>query len=208
MKVVSKDSAEDPPSLTITPALDEMPRAGTVAEQIALQDTAYEMVETYKAPSGYMGARLSNAWLGEHDWNVCLHIHDDLAWEGDTIRAFMAAVLRRGHAVLYGTAVSQDMRPSAVWRIPVEEDAIQRFFEAHGMNFSVLFPADRSFAVQGNDGDFAVFAGPESFLREALPDEAFTPAFLAKVVDRVEAEHGEGCMEGVLAHYAPFMLGR
>jgi hypothetical protein len=205
---MSKDPMDGLPSFAITPALDKMPRAGTEAEQLALQDLAYEMVEPFEPPSGYdIGSRLSNAWLGEHDWKVCLHLHHEVTWKGDVIAGLIAIAQRRGLPCLYGTAVSQNVRPSAVWRFPIEEDAIQRLFEVHRMDYCVLFPADRSFAVQGNDGDFVVFAGPEAFLREALPDEAFTPAFLAKVVDRVEAEHGEGSMAGVLAHYAPFMPG-
>ncbi|WP_291299210.1 hypothetical protein [Elioraea sp.] len=34
--------------------------------------------------------------------------------------------------------------------------------------------------MQGNDGDVVMFAGPEEFLREALPDQEFSPAFLAR----------------------------
>jgi hypothetical protein len=201
-------SPPDLPGFNYTPALDKVPRAGTVAEQIALNDRAWEMVEPYKAPSGFSGTRLSNAWVGAHDWRVQLYFYSALPWREGTVRGLVAAALRRSHPVLYGTAVNPAARPAAVWRIPAEGDAVERFFEAKYHTFSVLFPQDRSFAVQGNDGDFAVFAGPEAFLREALPPEAIGHAFTAEVVDNVEAEHGEGCMRNVLAHYAPFMLER
>jgi hypothetical protein len=205
---MTSNPQSDLPGFTYTPALDEVPRAGTVAEQIAWQDRAWEMVEVYKAPSGYNGARLSNAWLGAHDWRVQLYTFSALCWRPGTMSSFVSAAIRAGHSALYGTRVSPGARPTAVWRIPAEEDAVERFFEAHYHTFSVLFPADRSFAVQGNDGDFAVFAGSEAFLREALPPEAIGHSFTAEVVDGVEAEYGEGCMEGILAHYAPFMLER
>jgi hypothetical protein len=197
----------DPPSSAGLPALDGMPRAGSPAEQIALQDSAWAMVETYKAPSGYLGTRLSNAWLGEHDWRVQLFFYYDLAWAPGTVRGLVGAALRRRHSFLLGTAVSTAARPTAVWRLPTEEDAVERFFEAHHTTFSVLFPSDRSFAVHGNDGDFCVFAGPEAFVREALPTAAIGPAATAEVTAEVEKEHGKGCMKGVLAHYEHFMIG-
>lgn len=68
-----------PPSATTLPALDDMPRAGSPEEQIALQDSAWAMLETYTAPSGHTGTRLSNAWLGERDWSVQLFHYRDLA---------------------------------------------------------------------------------------------------------------------------------
>jgi hypothetical protein len=122
-------------------------------------------------------------------------------------RLLVGAALRRRHRFLFGTAATPSLRPSAVWRLPTEEDAIERFFEAHYLTFNVLFPADRSFAVHGNDGDFCVFAGPEAFVREALPPAAIGPAATAEVTAEVEKEHGKGCMKGVLAHYEHFMIG-
>ena len=61
-------------------------------------------------------------------------------------------------------------------------------------------------SVQGNDGDFCVFAGPEAFVREALPPTAIGSAATAEVTAEVEKEHGKGCMKGVLAHYEHFMI--
>jgi hypothetical protein len=196
----------DLPSATTYPALDGMPRAGSPAEQMALQDSAWAMLEEYRAPSGYVGSRLSNAWLGERNWSVQLFYYRDLPWRPGTVAGLVAAALRRRHHFLFGTAVSPPSRPSAVWRLPAEEDAVERFFEAHYLTFSVLFPPDRSFAVHGNDGDFCVFAGPEPFVREAFPPAAIGAATTADVVAEVEKEHGKGCMKGVLTHYGPFML--
>jgi hypothetical protein len=194
------------PAATNHPALDDMPRAGTTGEQIALQMGAVEMVEPYRAPSGYLGMRLSNAWLGERDWRVQLFFYRDLAWTPGTVRNLIAAARRRSHTSLLGTATAPLLRPGAVWRMPMEEDAIERFFEAYYLIFNLLFPAERTFAVNGNDGDFAVFAGPEAFVREAVPDGAIGVATTAEVVAEVEREHGKGCMSGVLAHYRPFMI--
>lgn len=205
---MSQTPIPEPPSTAIYPSLDQMPRAGSPAEQIALHDSAWEMVEIYTAPSGHVGTRLSNAWLGERGWRVQLFFYRELPWEPGTVRGLVAAVLRRGYGFLLGTAVLATERPTAVWRLPVEEDAIERFFEGNYLMFNVLFPSDRAFAVQGNDGDFCVFAGPEEFIREALPPSAIGTAATAKVVEEVENEHGEGCMKGVLAHYEPFMLER
>ncbi|CAH0258741.1 hypothetical protein [Roseomonas sp. CECT 9278] len=188
------------------PALDQMPRAGSAEQQIALQLSAVEMVEPYRAPSGHPGMRLSNAWLGEHDWRIQMFFYRDLPWEPGRLRNLISAARRRGHATLLGTPTSLTSRPGAVWRLALEEDAIERFFEAYYLSFNLLFPADRSFAVNGNDGDFAVFAGPEAFVREAVPDGAIGAETTAEVVAEVEREHGKGCMEGVLAHYAPFMI--
>ncbi|NGM22717.1 hypothetical protein G3576_22080 [Roseomonas stagni] len=70
----------------------------------------------------------------------------------------------------------------------------------------MLFPEDLSFAIHANDGDYAVYAGPEDFIRAALPPEAIGAAATANVVEGIEEEHGEGAIDGILAHYAPFML--
>jgi hypothetical protein len=195
-----------PPADTTFPALDEMPRAGSAEEQIALQLSAVEMVEPYRAPSGHQGMRLANAWLGERDWRIQIFFYRDLPWAPGSVRNLIAAARRRGHESLLGTPTSLPSRPGAVWRLAMEEDAIERFFEAYYLSFSLLCPADRSFAVSGNDGDFVVFAGPEDFVREAVPDGAIGMAATAEVVAEVEREHGKGSMDGVLAHYAPFMI--
>jgi len=203
---MASTAIQGPPSTAVYPSLDAMPRAGSATQQIALHDSAWEMVETYHAPSGHKGTRLSNEWLGTHDWRVQLFYFRDLAWEAGTVRGLVAASRRRGHRFLFGTAVSPVARPTAVWQLPIEEDAIERFFEPHHSTFTVLFPADRSFAVHGNDGDFSTFAGPERFIREALPESAIGRAATAAVRAEVEKEHGKGCMKDVLIHYEPFML--
>jgi hypothetical protein len=71
---------------------------------------------------------------------------------------------------------------------------------------NVRFPAGRSFAVHGSDDDFCTFAGPESFIREALSDDAIGTEATPVVVAEVEREYGRGCMKGALAHHEAFMV--
>lgn len=164
------------------------------------------MVEACTGPSGHVGTRMSNAWLGERDWTVQFFFYRDLAWNPGATSRLVASALRRGQRFLLGTAVSPAFRPTAVWRLPTDEDSVERFFEANYRICNILFPADRSFAVHGSDGDFCTFAGPESFIREALSDEAIGTEATAAVVAEVEREYGKGCMKGTLAHYEAFMV--
>lgn len=204
---MNSDPGSQPRSGAVLPSLGDMQRAGSPTEQLALQDSAWEMLETYTTPSGAIRTRLSNNWLGERDWRVQLFFQYHLAWEPEAIGPLIAALRRRQHLTLLGTVVQPGvLRRSAVWRVPVDEDGIGRFFEAHYAVFHMLFPRDRSFAVHANDGDFSVFAGPEDFVRDALPPEAIGARGTAEVVRVVETEHGKGCMDGILAHYAPFTL--
>jgi hypothetical protein len=39
-----------------------------------------------------------------------------------------------------------------------------------------------------------------------LPPIAVGSVATAKVIAGIEEEHGPGCMDGILEHYAPFML--
>jgi hypothetical protein len=203
---MNPDPIPQPRSGAVLPSLGEMQRAGSPTEQIALQDSAWDMLESYATPSGAIRTRLSNEWLGTRDWRVQFFFQYHLAWEPTAIHPLIAATRRRGHRTVLGTVVEEGFRPSAVWRVPVDEDGIGRFFEAHYAVFHMLFPRDRSFAVHANDGDFSVFAGPEDFVRDALPPEAIGARGTAEVVRVVETEHGKGCMDGILAHYAPFTL--
>jgi hypothetical protein len=196
----------DLPAMTTYPALDGMPRAGSTSQQIALQNSAWEMVETCTGPSGHAGTRMSNAWLGARGWAVQLFFYRDLAWRPGASRGLVASALRNGQRILLGTAVSPAFRPTAVWRLPTEEDSIERFFEANSGICNVVFAEDRSFAVHGSDGDFCTFAGPESFIRAALPADNIGPSATAEVVAEVEKEYGLRSMDGMLAHYQPFML--
>jgi len=201
------DPTEEPRSGVVLPSLGDMKRAGSPAEQIAAQGRAWEMLEPYATPSGLVRSRLSNEWLGEKNWSIQFVPQYLMGWDADWVEPLAAVAIRRGHPFLLGTVVQPgDLRPSAVWRVPADPDGIGRFFEAHYALFHMIFAADRSFAVHANDGDFAVYAGPEDFVREALPPEAIGPEATAAVQAAVEQEHGKGCMDGILAHYRPFML--
>ena len=209
--------ATDPyalPGRTNSPALENMPHAGSIAEQIALHERARAMVEIYTCPSGHPGTRLSIAWLGERDWLVQLLPFHELAWghqnllpDGKSACARLAALAQRsGESSLLGTMLAPAISPSVVWRMSLDEDSLERFFEGHYLVGHMLFPANFAFAVHGNDGDFCTYAGPESFIREALPAERIGPAATAQVIADVEAEHGAGRMDGVIAHLRPLML--
>ncbi|SFK90678.1 hypothetical protein SAMN02745775_11089 [Falsiroseomonas stagni DSM 19981] len=200
-------TADPRPGCFLQP-LGPMPRAGTPAQQIALQDRAWTMLELYETPSGRPGTRLSNAWLGAQGWRVQMVDHFSL-WKEEFVAPLNAAARRRGHEFLLGTVVQPGvLRVSAVWHVATDPDPTSRFFEAHEAGFHMLFPEDLSFAIHANDGDYAVYAGPEEFIRAALPPEAIGAAATADVVEGIEEEHGEGAIDGILAHYAPFMLDR
>lgn len=187
-------------------AIDHLAQAGTRAQQRVLRDLGWTMLETWQLPNGYSGTRFANAWLGEHRWRVQVVPQREM-WKPEWVAPLAKAAVRRGHEHLLGTSVETGkFRDRATWRIPTNADDVGRFFEAHYPMFSLLFPADRSFAIHCVGADLATYAGPEEFVREAVPDGAIGPAMTAEVVAEVEREHGKGCMQGVLAHYAPFML--
>ncbi len=188
--------------------LGPMPRAGSPSEQITLQDRAWTMLEVFETAAGRKGTRLSNAWLGEKGWRVQL-VEQASMWKEEWVEPFTRAARLGGYRHLFGTYVETgDFRVSAVWRVATDPDPTSRFFEAHYTGFHMLFPADLSFAIHANEGDYAVYAGPEEFIRAALPPEAIGAAATADVVEGIEEEHGEGAIDGILAHYAPFMLDR
>ncbi|WP_439553225.1 hypothetical protein [Falsiroseomonas sp.] len=205
---MANSDATEPSPAGIVETLGQMPRAGTPGQQIALYDLAWTTLETFIAPNGVAGTRLSNAWLGSHGWRVQMVDHY-LMWKEDWVARLVEAARLRGHAFLLGTSVHPMVEgPSAVWRVATDPDPTSRFFEAHYCGFHMLFPADLSFAIHANEGDYAVYAGPEDFLRHALPPEAIGAAATADVVEGIEEEHGEGAIDGILAHYAPFMRDR
>lgn len=204
---MTPESIEDLPIHAIPEPLAGIPRAGTASEQAALHAGAWEMLEPYLVIEGVPGTRLANAWLGERGWRVQFVHNFDLSLDDELPATLEAALAQRPDGELFGgnTGSSRDL-PRAVWRLTPMTDVIGRFFNAHRHGFHILFPADRSFAIHANDGDFAVYAGPEAFLRKALPPRFIGPAATTRVVRDVEAAHGEGCMDDILAHYAPFLI--
>ena len=178
--------------------------------QLALRDRAFEMLEVFNTRSGLPGTRLSNAWLGEHDWRVQLLPHWDLRYSEplEFFGPLTAALQRRGIPNLYGTFVSASTitSPTAVWHIPAEAALISNFFEAHRNGFHIPVPEDRSFAIHGHEDVRAAFAGPEAFLREALLPEFQGEGALADLKDAMDEEYGEAAFAAVLDHYGPFLL--
>lgn len=189
-------------------ALADMERAGGVSTQIALNDLAWEMVEEFARPGAYPEIRLSNAWLGDHGWKVQLVPQWRLADNAEDCEALAAAAVARGKTMLLGTTVGmQDTRPAAVWRVPTEANFISLFFHGTYNTFQILYPEDCSFAVLGNEGDYAYLAGPEDFLRDALPAEWLGAGVARDVKETIEREyHAPGAFDHIAAHYAPFQL--
>ena len=99
-----------------------------------------------------------------------------------------------------------EWRQSAVWLVPTNAEDISRFFESHYASFSLLFPADLSFAIHCTDGEFAVYAGSEAFLRDALPPEAIGAQATAAAIAYVDPTLTEYDHEAFLAPYRSFML--
>ncbi len=207
---MTQDESDDLPGPCLEEFMDGMAHIPGRAAQMALRDKAYEMLEFYSTPSGRPGTRLSNAWLGEHDWRVQLLQHWDIRNSGpsDMFVPLVAALQRRGTTHLCGTYVSgkDSTPPTAVWRIPLEARRISSFFEAHRYGFHIVFPEDRSFAIHATEDVDAAFAGPEAFLREALLPEFQGEAALADLKDAMDEEYGEAAFASVLAHYGPFLL--
>jgi hypothetical protein len=179
--------------------------------QLALRAQAREMIEVFRTKWGASGTQLSNEWLGTHNWRVQLLRQRVLAISTTHRMAFsplVALLKRRGSPALFGTdvSISSLADPTAVWRVALDTDSISRFFEAHRFSFHMLFPEDRSFAIHGSEDTYAVFAGPEAFLREALPPELQGPAVTADLKRYMEHDFGKGALDPVLAHYDPFLL--
>lgn len=178
--------------------------------QLALRAEAFAMLEDFTIHPGLSGTRLSNDWLGHRRWRVQLLRHSDLRNIGPEgmFDALGVALERRAVTALLGTYADGEgiASPTAVWRIPVDRDLIPCFFEAHCHSFHILFPEDRSFAIHGSEDVYAAFAGPEAFLREALPPEFQGEAALADLAAYMNHDFGEGAFEAILPHYAPFLL--
>lgn len=196
------------PSGAVLPSMGGLSRAGSSGEQAALQDRAWTMLEMFKTNGGEARTRLSNDWLGSHDWRVQITSHYKLASpEIADFRRLTNVIRTSGETGLLGTVVEPgELRHSAVWYLPIDGDAIGRFFEAHYARFHMLYPPDLRFAIHANDGDYAFLAGPKAFVRAALEAGDIGPAATSRVVAAIEDEHGSGCMDSILEHYAPFMM--
>lgn len=187
-------------------------RAGTPAEQVAAQDRIWTILETVTHPGLPPWALLSQDWLGANRLRVQLFHHGDTR-DNDTMKVGMKRLTetlrRHGLESLLGTYVSPDTpRPSAVWRVPAEADAIGLFMQELYFGFHILVPEDLRFALLANDGDYVAFAAPEDFLREALPPEAIGRKATAELIEELEQGYEPGSFDRVLAHYEPFMLTR
>jgi hypothetical protein len=202
----------NPPEAVWSESLREKRRAGSPAVQRELNAKAWSMLETYRLRGGGTGARLANEWLGSHDW--CVQLVDQfLIGHPDCIPLLVplaTAALRRGATTLVGTDVHPEHpRPSAVWRVQADSDSINGFFNANYVfahSFTLLFPEQLGFAILAAEGEYAVLAGPEDFLREVLPPEALGSAATEALKLELERERGAGWFDAILGHYAPFVL--
>jgi hypothetical protein len=163
------------------------------------------MLEVWTLPDGYARTRLANAWLGDQHWKVQIAPQREM-WKPDRVAGLAKAAARRGHEGLFGTAVEAgEFRNASIWKVPANAEDVSRFFESHYPVFSLLFPADRSFAVHCVGGEFAVYAGPEEFLREALPPEAIGAQATAATLEYVDPGLNEADYNEFLTPYRPFM---
>jgi len=198
----------EPPSFTL-PGMDlHFQRAGAPLQQRDLRDLAWTMLEPYTLPSGIIASRLSNEWLGAHNWRVQFIEASPLTKSDDRfLQPLVAALMHTQNRSLLGTAVVMgDAKISAVWRLPVESRVLGLYFNAHQINRSLLYSKALDFTVYAFERIYAVYAGPEDFVRAALPYSAVGAAATHWVREGVEEEHGPGCMDSILEHYAPFML--
>lgn len=187
-------------------AIAHLSQAGTPAEQSVLRDLGWTMLEAWHLPNADSGTRFANAWLGEHRWRVQIAPQREM-WKPEWVAPLAEAAARRGHEHLLGTSVETgEFRDRAIWRIPTNADDVSRFFEAHYPMFSLLFPADRSFAIHCVVGDLATYAGPEDFVREALPREAIGPHATAAAIAYVDPDLTEDDYPHILGAYRPFMF--
>jgi hypothetical protein len=199
--------SDDLPSAAVFPeTIADFERAGSPARQAALREKAWTMLETWTFADGFSTGRLANAWLGERDWRVQFMWQRDL-WLPERVDALAAAAARRGVPYLLGCAVGpRETDRSAVWRVPVTGDGIARFCASHYVSFALLFPEDLAFALHGWEGDLAMLAGPEPFLRDALAHGDIGPAALAEAITASDPRATEDDYAAALAPFRPFML--
>jgi hypothetical protein len=201
------EASDELPNVADFPEMiDDLKRAGSTARQIALRETAWTMLERWSFEDGFSTGRIANAWLGEHDWRVQIIWQRDL-WLPEKVAGLTAAATRRGHRILFGCAIGAGIADgSAVWRIPVTDVATSRFFASHYASFSLVFPEDLSFAVHCWEGDLALVAGPEKFLREALPPEEVGHEAMSAAIEASDPRATADDYAVALAPYRPFML--
>ena len=198
------------PIYGVREALQRLSLAGDVRQQAALSEVAWSILEPYETPAGRLGSRLSNAWLGGSSRSVQLVHHSLLSHPASEpwLQPLADAVKQASDAELLGTCVDPRLaRHNTVWRISATPGDILDFFNAHMYGpFHMLFTRDLSLAICANEGDFAAVAAPATMLRQVLPPDEQGPAATQDLQEGLEEEHGEGFLDGILAHYAPFAL--
>jgi hypothetical protein len=200
---------DDLPAIALFAGLQNLRRAGSATEQAALQQRARTILEPYTTPADRPGVRVANEWLGSRRWRVQLVHHLELRQptEPHVLFALEAALQAPAMPRVLGANVDpQDTAPTAVFAIPPTETGMGCFFGTHFIGFHMLFAEDLSFAIVANEGDFAAIAGPEAFVRNALPTEFIGREATEKLKKQLEFELDPGWFDGILAHYAPFML--
>jgi len=183
-------------------------RAGLRDRQVKLLSEAVEMLEAFRTPSDQDGSRLSNDWLGRHGWKVQMvpSIGYKLPDE-ELLGPLLPALRGYGISTLLGASLYPVLpKLSPVWELDWNEEKLDYFFDIHRTGYHMLWDEKRRFAIHGNDGDYDVYAGPEDLIRAALPSFLLGAAATLENKLGIEQEHGPGCMDGILEHYAPFML--
>jgi hypothetical protein len=186
----------------------EFKRAGSRERQVDLLAQACEMLEIFRTPGSLIGSRLSNDWLGRHGWKVQIVPNIGYKQPGEELLQPLLPALRAvGVLKLLGASLYPSLpKLSPVWQFDGEEEEIDYFFHMHRSGFHVVWCEDRRFAIHGDPGNYDVYAGPEDLVRATLPPFLIGAAATRKNAEEIEWEHGPGCMDAILEHYAPFML--
>jgi hypothetical protein len=193
------------PILGYDPVLNAAPfiPAGGIDHQTALNDDAWEMMDSAIGGIGNEVTRLSADWLTRHGWRVVI-LPDDIGEEEE--EHLCTAIRRHGNANLVVVVVSPgEPRPSAVFRFPAASLGFRNAIAAATWQFLAIFPEDRSMAIHVHMDGFIAVAGPPDFLRDAV-DLPTARAGREEVIEIAQSSGHGAWLPPELAHYAPFLL--
>ncbi len=149
----------------------EFRRAGSREQQVKLLNEACEMLEAFRTPGGLPGSRFSNEWLGHNGWKVQMVPSIGYKLPGEELLGpLLPALLGLGVSKLFGASLYPTLpKLSPVWELDWTEDQLDYFFNIHRFGYHIVWDEKLRFAIHGNDGYYDVYAGPEEFVRAALP---------------------------------------
>ncbi|MBC9208416.1 hypothetical protein IBL26_16335 [Roseomonas aerophila] len=139
--------------------------AGTEDEQRRLSLIAWEAMEVWGPPGREAWTRISSKWLAENRWRVGLGgyviPHNALSIE--------QAIRARGHRSILATQVDgRLLRPSAVWRLPVDLADMDHVRQNHFGAAVLFFTEERDFLIHCDGDESTAYAGPPDFVNAAM----------------------------------------